>query len=530
MNAEEPVSRPFDLSVGSVAEPREEEGCLAAVPVYPVDVLPSAMAELVRRGEEDGLPAALTGGAALAAAAGAIGALTGLAVSPTWRTRAIVWVSLLAPRGAGKSPAQDLAFAPLREYDEQLAIAEAVAAEADFGADGPRPVCVGDATLEALARSLHASGGAGVLDIDELATLLRGFGEYKRGGGGDRGRFLSLWTGASWSFVRVGDGRKRNGVELRIARPTLVVCGGLQPALHSLLGGEEDGLRPRWLPHLALLPEKVGRLQNSPVPFGWQTLLGRELLPHRHEPRLWTLSASGRAAFERWRGEWKRAARGAETASTAAALVKADVHVARVVLVFAELERPVSGGEVGAELVDRAARLIEFVVDCWRALPEHGGLALSRRDEVLDRAVERLRSWLEEHGGQATRRELQRAHVGGARTGPDLAALIARYEAVFPGSVYREGSIVEVRAPARKGGRTEQSPMATRAIHTGATPHVSVESGGPANGDSSLGDTPLSGQPGFPLRMDVALQRGHIVEVELRERLALDRLARKAGR
>jgi hypothetical protein len=34
----------------------------------------------------------------------------------------------------------------------------------------------GDLTLEALARSLYGAEGAGVLDLDELSVLLRGFG------------------------------------------------------------------------------------------------------------------------------------------------------------------------------------------------------------------------------------------------------------------------------------------------------------------------------------------------------------------
>jgi hypothetical protein len=44
-------------------------------------------------------------------------------------------------------------------------------------------------------------------------------------------------------------------------------------------------------------------------------------------------------------------------------------------------------------------------------------------------------SWLEEHGGEASRRELQTAHVAGARTGTDLDALLGRYEATYPGRV-----------------------------------------------------------------------------------------------
>jgi hypothetical protein len=491
-----------DLAETVAILPRSEEddeggALLGEVPSYPATALPAAAAELVRRGEQDGLPPALIAGAVLAAGAAAIGGSPELVVASAWRERACIWPILMAPRGAGKSPAQRLALAPVRSYDQRLVETNRLAAalQRDERDDGPPPppatIGVGDATLEALARHLAAGDGAALLDIDELSTLLRGVvsGEYKRGAGGDRSRLLSLWSGDPWRYVRVADGKRgRNGLDLFVPRPTVVICGSLQPPLHGLLGGEEDGLRPRWLPHLAELP-RVDRLSDATVPTGWQTLLGRDLLPHRDEPRMWKFSPSGRRVFDRLRSEWKRAARGAETATVAGALVKADVHVARIALVLAELEAPGQGGRIDDELVERAAAIMDFVLDSWRALPEQGGLSLSRRDELLDRGVERLGAWLEEHGGCATRRELQRAHVAGARTGADLDELLRRYAAHHPGAVHEEGSRVVVEAPRRRPRVREVSPVATPPIHPPAERHGYAESGGVATGDTPAGDT-----------------------------------------
>jgi hypothetical protein len=416
---------------------------LGAIPDYPVEVLPVAARSLVACGVEAGLPAALLGGAVLAAMAAAIGPTAQIEVTPTWHERAILWIPLLAPRGAGKSPSQDLAFEPLRSHDAQL------------GEDDDGEVLFGDTTLEALARSLHGAHGAGTVDLDELAVLLRGMGEYKRGAGGDRGRFLALWSGAPWRFTRVGGGDKTNKVKLRVPRPTLTIVGGLQPALHELLGGEEDGLRPRWLPHLAALPDEEGDLGDRRRPSDWQMLLGQHLLPKRQEPREWKLGGSALAAFEGHRRRWKASARAGESASTSAALVKGDVHCARIALVLAEAQAPGRGGEVEASVINRAARIVDFTIDCWRALPEQGGLALSTRDWRLDQHLERLVAWLEEHGGQASRRELQQARVAGARTASDLDALLKRYEERFPGHVTEDTpptgglATVIVRAPRR---------------------------------------------------------------------------------
>jgi hypothetical protein len=84
------------------------------------------------------------------------------------------------------------------------------------------------------------------------------------------------------------------------------------------------------------------------------------------------------------------------------------------------------------------------VLDCWRALPDGEPLALSYRDAKLGPAVERLVEWLDQHGGQATRRDLLHAGVAGVRTAADLDALLDRFNAQFPGAVRTE-------APAHAG-------------------------------------------------------------------------------
>lgn len=417
----------------------DDEATLAAVPDYPVAVLPAPVRELAAAGARTGIPPALAAGAALAAAATAMGAQSELEISESWRERAIVWVAIVAPRGAGKSPAQGMAFGPLRTHDARAYanLQQETALWRELNAPaGSRPrdtsILVSDTTLEALVRRLADANGALGADVDELAQLLRGLGEYKRGGGGDRGRFLSLWSGSPWRYTRA-----TGNVDLLVSRPTVVICGGLQPGLHHLLGGEEDGMRPRWLPHLAVMPEQAPSDISAQTVTSWTALLDA-LVQRRSSTRRWTLNAAAQRRFNAWRLFWKERARGTETASVAAALVKADIALGRTALVFAEMEAPGQGGTIGVDVVDRAATAVTFVLDCWRALPEGGSMALTRRDEVLDMRVEALRDWLEQHGGVATRREVRRARVAGARTAEQLDALLHHYAACYPGTVRDE--------------------------------------------------------------------------------------------
>jgi hypothetical protein len=397
---------------------------LAEIPAYPVDALPQAAQTLVRDAARAGLPEALVAGAALAAMAAAIGPKSTLQVETGWVVRPILWVALLAPAGAGKSPAQELAFGPLRALDAK--------------AQDDDCILLDDMTLEALARELHARDGAGALDLDELAVLLRGLGEYKRAGGGDRGRFLKLWTGAPWVYHRVGTGKQTNAVSLRVPSPTLVICGGLQPRLHELLGAEDDGMRPRWLPHLASMPERqsLGAITSGT----WGGLLDL-LASARDHDRLWRFDRAGRRAFERYRSAWKQRARGVETASVSAAQEKADVHLARVACVLCEADEAGQGGNVSGELVERAAAIVGFTLASWRALPAYGSFGLSRRDQVLDRGVVALLEWVERRPERkGTQREIQRARVGGARTPDEVRVLVDRYDETFPGCVTWESS------------------------------------------------------------------------------------------
>jgi Protein of unknown function (DUF3987) len=470
--------------VGGYATPPESDDgdpapMLGAIPAYPIDALPTPVRELVAYGAASGLPAALVAGAALGAISAAVGAGANLEITPSWRRRAILWLPLLAPRGAGKSPAQDLAFWPLRRHDAAL--------EGDDGR-----VLLGDTTVEALARDLHAASGAATLELDELAVLLRGMGEYKGGASGDRGRFLALWTGAPWSYRRVGSsGKAANAIRLNISMPTLVICGGLQPALHDLLGGEEDGLRPRWAPHLAAMPGSTGKLIETCVPADWQTLVGGLLLPIRGKSRVWKFDSEALGYFEEYRGQWKAQSREHETASTSAALAKADLQLGSVVLALAEASNPGKGGDVDADLVHDGAQIVNFVMDCWRALPEQGGFALSRVDETLDRAIPRLIAWLDDHGGKASKRELQRAHVAGVRTAADLEKLLARYVQRYPGTLttapQKDGKglpTVIVSAPARRSS-SKVSPNGDTSEDAPDKPREHWGSDGVASGDTS---------------------------------------------
>jgi DnaB helicase-like protein/uncharacterized protein DUF3987 len=456
------VREQLDALAGTAEE--AESRLLAAVPGWPTASVPGPIGDLVRA--SGGLPDALVGGAGLGAVATVVPGAE-LYIHDTWTERPNVWIPLMAPPGAGKSPAMSTALGAVDELDaaahrlyrDRLQMwRETPPKERDERPVNPTRL-VRDTTLEQLARRLDgartASGiSSATFAPDELQNFLGALGQYKRGTA-DRARMLELWAGRPWQYERVG-----GDVDILIPYPVVPIVGGIQPELHDLLGGEGDGLRPRWLLHLATLDpvaQEAGGMAT--VPPAWSVLLNT-LYGKITTPRVWKLTGPARRTWQESCRRWKAAAADGETASTSAALVKADIQAARVALIIAESMEPAAGGDLPPEAMVAAISVVDFALDCWRALPERGTLGLSRRADALDAAVDKLLAWLESHGGAASRGDLLRAHVAGVRVAGDLDALLDRYRETYPGTVATERTgqrgrpAVVVRAPRRRLGGT----------------------------------------------------------------------------
>ncbi len=216
----------------------------------------------------------------------------------------------------------------------------------------------------------------------------------------------------------------------------------------------------------------LGHVPESFASAGWDQLL-HKLLNERAKNHAWQFDERARQAFAAYGNAWKRQARGIEPATVSGALVTADVHPARVELVLAEAELPGAGsatGSASAEIVHRAAAIVAFTLDRSRALPANGPLAVSRRDETLDHGVSRLLGWLEEHGGIASKRDVQRSEVAGVTSATEVDALLARYVATYPETSTVERSshggrpTTTVRAPRRQSANSNVGPS-----HIGAS-------------------------------------------------------------
>ena len=253
---------------------------------FPTEALPKAAADLVRAGSDSlqidpGMLAPL----GLAAMASAIGNARTIALHASWHEPAVLWVTVVAPSGSGKSPALELVTRPVERRDAAAlrehrdAMKEHTAAmvlhekamrawergsgKGNLAASPPAapdaPVCerhiTNDVTLEGLAAMLAASPRGLLLACDEMAAWLGSFGRYAANGrtAGEVARWLPMHRAGS---LRVD---RRTAPPLLVERATLNIAGLIQPGVlaAALTGTDFDsGLVARLLLSMPPIPTR----------------------------------------------------------------------------------------------------------------------------------------------------------------------------------------------------------------------------------------------------------------------------------
>lgn len=244
----------------------------------------------------------------------------GLTIRPdpknsSWEEAPVLWVVLIGPSGAGKTPILREVGRPLWDIERVLAEGNSAALN-EFEAEiqvwaskkkeerGPRPtppeqrrLVVTDTTPEALAAIL--SQNRGLISVqDELKALLASWAREDRTEG--RALYLSAYSGHAFVVDRKTQGT------LYLERPMLALVGGIQPGPWNLivqgaqgLTNTADGLLQRITP-VILNP---GTPLRNPPPLNPQ-ILGRykALITKLFEEEGATLTLS-QDAIGLW-GEW----------------------------------------------------------------------------------------------------------------------------------------------------------------------------------------------------------------------------------
>lgn len=422
---------------------------------FPVYALPGAAATYVAKLVSNGLPAEYLAPAALAVMSTAIGGKAKLVIDAgSWSEPLILWYALLGRPGTGKSPSMRSMKAPLEEMQKKWALDydaeyESWAAKKD---DSKPPsmkrTLLDDATIEAVAIRLGENPAGMLQASDELGSLIHGLGQYKKQGQGDVAKFLSLWSSEMLIVDRIRE-RKMLSVEA----PVLNVLGGIQPEVLDLFN-RGAGLRDRFLisHYTGEAPDVDDIADSSDEAGAWRDFVA-QLARYREYPQTMRLSPDA-SSFNR---SYRRKLRliendGSEPVHVRYWCAKAKSHLLRHALllaVSADRQGDASGSaQVPLDAIEQAGEIVDYYLLQMRGLPVFSdNLMAAPKERDQDRAVGALVHYLSEREDRrATKREISRAHVGGVRTSGEAAALLARYEATYPG---------HVRVEAGSGGARE---------------------------------------------------------------------------
>ena len=241
---------------------------------FPVDELPPVLTKFCREvaaavGCDESFPAMVC----LAVCAAAIGTSRQLCIKFGWFVPPILWTILVGESGTQKSPPFRMAMAPLKDRQQRDADSymgansqyqsdlkaykrASKAWERKPDGDAPEPpdkpirkrCIVQDATIEALAPILNENTRGVLLARDELSGWLAGFDRYssKSSASSEVPKWLEIYNTEPITIDRkTGDERF-----LFVRRPSVSICGGIQPGILSrCLTAEhkENGLQSRLL-------------------------------------------------------------------------------------------------------------------------------------------------------------------------------------------------------------------------------------------------------------------------------------------
>jgi Protein of unknown function (DUF3987) len=191
---------------------------------------------------------------------------TDLMINPgtDYKVRAIRWCALVGETGTKKSPIIDILTGAMSSIQREVADrykAEKLEYDAAFRAwkatkpadrdEEPTPVTpmmdlyFSDFTIESISASISNHPGNGYLvHNDELAGFFKSMDAYRKNGGGDRQKWLTLYNGSALKVNR------KSSDTIFIAQTSVSIVGGIQPTtiehLISRDESQEDGLWNRF--------------------------------------------------------------------------------------------------------------------------------------------------------------------------------------------------------------------------------------------------------------------------------------------
>ncbi len=410
---------------------------------FPVDCLPEVLAEFVTEtAKSRQVDASMVALPLLSAIASAVGGSRCVFVKPDWVEPCILWTAIVAPSGAGKTPAAATVLESVRERDAK-AIERNETLLTEYRADceayerakkskdqvddlppEPRPPQLirhhlQDVTPEKLLMVLQHNPRGVLIARDELSGMFGGFGRYTNDKAGtDRAKYLSCW-----SADHLSDDRKTSE-SAHARKPHASIFGGIQPDLLFKTLGDEDiasGLPARFLFAWPPVTKKrwcdlsVSKSLTTKVSDIFDHLFSLDMKrvtyenddPERVEYVAQGLSLTDEAQsiFADWFNECEDLV-AESTGALRAALSKMRGQTARLSLIL-QMASWASGEGVGCQEVDELSMQNAITIARWFIEQAERVYTLQAESEK-DKEERELIDWIRNRGGEVTARDLAR--------------------------------------------------------------------------------------------------------------------------
>ena len=408
---------------------------------FPIDELPPVLTRFCREvsravGCDESFPAMV----ALSVCSSAIGTTRQLCIKYGWFVPPILWSLLVGESGTQKSPPFRMAMSPLKErqqrdadsfmsenaqYQSDLKAYKRVLKQWDKKGEGDEPqqperpirsrCIVQDATIEALAPILNENPRGVLLARDELSGWLAGFDRYssKSASSSEVPKWLEIYNSESITIDRkTGDERF-----LFVRRPSVSICGGIQPGILSRCLTEEhkdSGLQSRLL--MTYPPRQAKGWRDDEVNPTTQAaysdcirdlfgLTGDDSIGEM-KPAILKLSPEARTLFKEYVNETgkEQAAMHGHLASQWSKLEEIPARLAIIIHSVRQVTTVVSDPwSVDAVTMQAAINLGEWFKD--------ETLRINRllTEPTDQREIQELATWIQSQGGKITARDLCKA-------------------------------------------------------------------------------------------------------------------------
>lgn len=304
----------------------------------------------------------------------AIGNTIVLEAMDGYMVKPILYMVIVSPSGGGKTPAMNIAFAPLEEYNGTLLAHhrnktteynnELAVFKKDKNAkeEPVKPelsqVIIKDSTIEMVAKILSVNPLGCCLFADELVGFLKRMNQYKNGD--DVQKWLELWNGAPILIQRI------TRDESYVAHPFCNIIGGVQVGVLDSLSKddkEHNGFFHRFLfvyPKPEDKPE-WGKIEIPPiVKFEFFNYFAKILQNRNRDKVLYKLSPEAEQMYSDWYNYKNSQYNKSYVDQVKGIISKYQNYCLRLALVIQAMNEPFKGKEISIVSIERAIRLTEY--------------------------------------------------------------------------------------------------------------------------------------------------------------------------